>query len=148
MVWIGWNEVDGSMCFFFFLMIRRPPRSTLFPYTTLFRSSWSSWEMRCIPCDSITTFPGPGFLFLNRWTLLMHEFTANIIAIQWLVYYVNFSCLPKTTTMVHLSLVKFTGNKDVDFLCSSTYQYLTATSVLRVNLYWFRRLLFYTHWKD
>src|SRR3712207_2929555 len=27
------------MSFFFFLMIRRPPRSTLFPYTTLFRSS-------------------------------------------------------------------------------------------------------------
>src|SRR3712207_7917423 len=25
-------------CSFFFLMIRRPPRSTLFPYTTLFRS--------------------------------------------------------------------------------------------------------------
>src|SRR5215210_9130649 len=32
----------SSLCscsfFFFFLMIRRPPRSTLFPYTTLFRS--------------------------------------------------------------------------------------------------------------
>src|SRR5205809_5218148 len=27
-----------SRSFFFFLMIRRPPRSTLFPYTTLFRS--------------------------------------------------------------------------------------------------------------
>src|SRR5256884_7772509 len=27
-----------ALCFFFFLMIRRPPRSTLFPYTTLFRS--------------------------------------------------------------------------------------------------------------
>src|SRR5436309_6103621 len=27
-----------SSCSFFFLMIRRPPRSTLFPYTTLFRS--------------------------------------------------------------------------------------------------------------
>src|SRR5256885_16186665 len=27
--------------FFFFLMIRRPPRSTLFPYTTLFRSIFS-----------------------------------------------------------------------------------------------------------
>src|SRR2546430_7434930 len=26
--------------FFFFLMIRRPPRSTLFPYTTLFRSNF------------------------------------------------------------------------------------------------------------
>src|SRR3974390_3700027 len=31
---------------FFFLMIRRPPRSTLFPYTTLFRS-------RCAPFDGI-----------------------------------------------------------------------------------------------
>src|SRR2546430_10469169 len=28
--------------FFFFLMIRRPPRSTLFPYTTLFRSQLQS----------------------------------------------------------------------------------------------------------
>src|SRR2546422_5540865 len=28
--------------FFFFLMIRRPPRSTLFPYTTLFRSDQSA----------------------------------------------------------------------------------------------------------
>src|SRR5256885_16333373 len=27
-----------TFSFFFFLMIRRPPRSTLFPYTTLFRS--------------------------------------------------------------------------------------------------------------
>src|SRR2546428_6443288 len=27
------------LCLFFFLMIRRPPRSTLFPYTTLFRSA-------------------------------------------------------------------------------------------------------------
>src|SRR2546426_2971353 len=27
-----------ALLFFFFLMIRRPPRSTLFPYTTLFRS--------------------------------------------------------------------------------------------------------------
>src|SRR5256885_10544153 len=36
---------------FFFLMIRRPPRSTLFPYTTLFRSgchSCSSWSARII----------------------------------------------------------------------------------------------------
>src|ERR1035438_10795181 len=29
--------------FFFFLMIRRPPRSTLFPYTTLFRSTTCLW---------------------------------------------------------------------------------------------------------
>src|SRR6266436_9440774 len=33
-------------CVFFFLMIRRPPRSTLFPYTTLFRSSLPAAERR------------------------------------------------------------------------------------------------------
>src|SRR2546430_13216193 len=32
---------DALHVFFFFLMIRRPPRSTLFPYTTLFRSQLS-----------------------------------------------------------------------------------------------------------
>src|SRR5438128_12346558 len=31
--------------FFFFLMIRRPPRSTLFPYTTLFRSRDEVWGL-------------------------------------------------------------------------------------------------------
>src|SRR5690554_7927028 len=35
--------------FFFFLMIRRPPRSTLFPYTTLFRS----------PNPTVATQPQP-----------------------------------------------------------------------------------------
>src|SRR3712207_9328642 len=32
-------EIALTFICFFFLMIRRPPRSTLFPYTTLFRSS-------------------------------------------------------------------------------------------------------------
>src|SRR2546430_17387858 len=35
--WAG-ESVSLSSSSFFFLMIRRPPRSTLFPYTTLFRS--------------------------------------------------------------------------------------------------------------
>src|SRR5258706_3455505 len=35
--------------FFFFLMIRRPPRSTLFPYTTLFRSRRDSRDRSA--CD-------------------------------------------------------------------------------------------------
>src|SRR2546428_8600581 len=34
-----------SFYFFFFLMIRRPPRSTLFPYTTLFRSNGGVAEL-------------------------------------------------------------------------------------------------------
>src|SRR5215216_7575909 len=37
---------------FFFLMIRRPPRSTLFPYTTLFRSTW-----RVLPRPPVTRRP-------------------------------------------------------------------------------------------
>src|SRR3712207_7552089 len=45
-----WTELFH---FFFFLMIRRPPRSTLFPYTTLFRS-YRPW--RCSgPSRSATT---------------------------------------------------------------------------------------------
>src|SRR2546426_11262844 len=35
--------------FFFFLMIRRPPRSTLFPYTTLFRSRYSAIALPAAP---------------------------------------------------------------------------------------------------
>src|SRR5258708_2496276 len=54
--------VHATVLFFFFLMIRRPPRSTLFPYTTLFRScvvhlllhpGWPSYVVtwgRSIPC--------------------------------------------------------------------------------------------------
>src|SRR2546429_4384685 len=39
MVDLLWSEPQCRVAkFFFFLMIRRPPRSTLFPYTTLFRS--------------------------------------------------------------------------------------------------------------
>src|SRR6476660_10370424 len=41
-LWVFWflffRDGDFLVAFFFFLMIRRPPRSTLFPYTTLFRS--------------------------------------------------------------------------------------------------------------
>src|SRR5438477_5702187 len=39
-----WSDIFVLCIFyflFFFLMIRRPPRSTLFPYTTLFRSAMS-----------------------------------------------------------------------------------------------------------
>src|SRR3712207_7578232 len=34
--------------YFFFLMIRRPPRSTLFPYTTLFRSASSDGRLEVV----------------------------------------------------------------------------------------------------
>src|SRR2546430_8669273 len=44
-------------------MIRRPPRSTLFPYTTLFRSpalgSCSRQNMSHMPCTAISLWPTP-----------------------------------------------------------------------------------------
>ena len=38
---VSYDDYCGLIRYFFFLMIRRPPRSTLFPYTTLFRSHFS-----------------------------------------------------------------------------------------------------------
>src|SRR3712207_8050425 len=43
--------------FFFFLMIRRPPRSTLFPYTTLFRSSGSDNPAEAAEQDRLEDHP-------------------------------------------------------------------------------------------
>src|SRR5204863_8322094 len=41
------NHTSARYVSFFFLMIRRPPRSTLFPYTTLFRSRVRVAEEAC-----------------------------------------------------------------------------------------------------
>src|SRR2546430_9548701 len=46
------------LVFFFFLMIRRPPRSTLFPYTTLFRSS--------VPLEAVLPTGTKDLVFVNR----------------------------------------------------------------------------------
>src|SRR5258706_13432656 len=45
---------------FFFLMIRRPPRSTLFPYTTLFRSPIS------LGIPVVSNISGLGTIFIKR----------------------------------------------------------------------------------
>src|SRR5256885_13296491 len=58
---------------FFFLMIRRPPRSTLFPYTTLFRSEngVNRWKQRAIAGKLSTPTPQLNALatgvILNPW---------------------------------------------------------------------------------
>src|SRR3970282_2779462 len=48
------GAIDLCALSFFFLMIRRPPRSTLFPYTTLFRSRRWRWRPLRLPSP-----PGP-----------------------------------------------------------------------------------------
>src|SRR5438132_11426299 len=45
---------------FFFLMMRRPPRSTLFPYTTLFRSSNDSSAAKCPAVGRFSAFRSSG----------------------------------------------------------------------------------------
>src|SRR2546422_6289897 len=60
-------------------MIRRPPRSTLFPYTTLFRST-SAWET-CRPNTGKTTRPWPhcgAHTSLIRKTLRSEEHTSEL----------------------------------------------------------------------
>src|SRR5258708_19619473 len=51
--------------FFFFLMIRRPPRSTLFPYTTLFRSL-DQEDLRLIERNANPTPTQAWILFADR----------------------------------------------------------------------------------
>src|SRR2546430_9761529 len=48
----------SPVLFFFFLMIRRPPRSTLFPYTTLFRSELAAYALQ--PVEFFTTAGADG----------------------------------------------------------------------------------------
>src|SRR3712207_2919811 len=53
-------------------MIRRPPRSTLFPYTTLFRSTVIEYEGRIVVVDTGLMFPTPDQLGID---LVLPDFT-------------------------------------------------------------------------
>src|SRR3712207_5391743 len=59
-------------------MIRRPPRSTLFPYTTLFRSAEVEWEVRdaVIPGKDGAVFEQKGVEFPKFWS----QTATNIVA--------------------------------------------------------------------
>src|SRR2546430_7038309 len=62
------------MWYFFFLMIRRPPRSTLFPYTTLFRSLGAA----ALPfCDSYK-YLGLVFAHDLSWRLHGEDLTKRV----------------------------------------------------------------------
>src|SRR3712207_8833790 len=90
----------SAVCFF--LMIRRPPRSTLFPYTTLFRS----------PPRSIPGAPSPG-MSRSRWRSWVsppgngpsgrsEEHTSELQSRQYLVCRLLFE---KKQTTIHLAHV-------------------------------------------
>src|ERR1039458_1937876 len=60
----------------FFLMIRRPPRSTLFPYTTLFRSISTG----IVTCCSTSSAERPG-----HWVMRSEEHTSELQSLRHLV---------------------------------------------------------------
>src|SRR5437899_4222379 len=69
---------------FFFLMMRRPPRSTLFPYTTLFRSRidcasgsiFAGAPLACASCRTLTRF---------NWLVRSEEHTSELQSLRHLV---------------------------------------------------------------
>src|SRR6266581_5971028 len=85
------QETRVQWCVFFFLMIRRPPRSTLFPYTTLFRSTprrrgsccraaaRPGWRRRCRSEEHTSELQSPVHLVCRlllekkKYTLTIHN---------------------------------------------------------------------------
>src|SRR5262245_63794564 len=72
----GWLIASVLYSLFFFLMIRRPPRSTLFPYTTLFRSEGVG--DRAAACRAL---PGPARSNADR----SEEHTSELQSLRHLV---------------------------------------------------------------
>src|SRR6202022_5103691 len=68
----------GSVSFFF-LMIRRPPRSTLFPYTTLFRSSAHSSQIVTPLSLRYLTLVSPLRNHSNSW---MIDFSGSFLVVS------------------------------------------------------------------
>src|SRR3712207_8899421 len=78
--------------FVFFLMIRRPPRSTLFPYTTLFRSAGRARrDVPCGPHGRVARLPaavgrrGAGATLPHRPLRRSEEHTSELQSRQYLV---------------------------------------------------------------
>src|SRR5258705_5582953 len=63
---------------FFFLMIRRPPRSTLFPYTTLFRSVRQSEAGHRVPTREQVAFGAAAWTLRTPRRLRLAELAAGI----------------------------------------------------------------------
>src|SRR5947209_10483009 len=98
--------VSISFVFFFFLIIRRPPRSTLFPYTTLFRSQddlAGGWPAEVQPEEGTTT---------SQWRFLIslcvssrsEEHTSELQSRQYLVCRLLLE--KKKNTNIHLLVSK------------------------------------------
>src|SRR5256885_7181339 len=114
------HDTFADFMMFFFLMIRRPPRSTLFPYTTLFRSyctihSLYVWRLGCPVCSN-------NFIRDRKSTRL----NSSHLVISYAVF-----CLKKKKVTRTGKYTRFTSTHHTDML---TAKNTTRSSTLRLPL--------------
>src|SRR5256886_7550700 len=105
---------EHQVVIFFFLMIRRPPRSTLFPYTTLFRSALAGDRSRGgRPCGARTAHgcvQGPSPRFADRKSTRLNSSHSQI---SYAVF-----CLKKKKNSIVTGTSPFLFTHHPDHLCS------------------------------
>src|SRR5258705_4776789 len=79
------HDLPGAHIDFFFLMIRRPPRSTLFPYTTLFRSEVGHGHHRTTRQPTTARYRRNDLAYLGRWWARSEEHTSELQSLRHLV---------------------------------------------------------------
>src|SRR3712207_8028714 len=109
--------INARVFLFIFLMIRRPPRSTLFPYTTLFRSSTVGssphvGDASAMRWAVIIAVPDGASSLLSWWSsMTSEEHTSELQSRQYIVCRFLLEkkndhafCLDKNTTQSNLSM--------------------------------------------
>src|SRR5947209_12346563 len=114
------HQFTSSFVLFFFLMIRRPPRSTLFPYTTLFRSV-NTTRVKVTAFVIGSMFAGvAGALYAHR----SEEHTSELQSRQYLVCRL---LLEKKKRCSSLTTRAPAGTMTIAVRLSSLRQYYTLT---------------------
>src|SRR5438445_10212189 len=102
------RQVPYVLCIFFFLMIRRPPRSTLFPYTTLFRSRGVAGHAVAVGLARSSRHERDQVHAEDRKSTRLNSSHANI---SYAVFCLKKKKVP-TTTSLATTLVRSAGNED------------------------------------
>src|ERR1035441_4889122 len=108
----------------FFLMIRRPPRSTLFPYTTLFRSFFAKFRQTLV--DRCVVRGGPGILERRQAGAWLH----GLVPVCSL--YLNLQEQPGVSNLIHPRLQSVSGF-GINFLGSAGTEMQISLSRDRVK---------------
>src|SRR3712207_7402400 len=106
-----------NISFFFFLMIRRPPRSTLFPYTTLFRSEFIHPSLRysmleALPVESAGILPCSWFHAQRQRS---EEHTSELQSRQYLVCRLLLEKKKKKTNKQNLPYLSYLYQSNISY---------------------------------